>query len=122
MRIEAKPVWTNTGTRLEARRTYKLVASGEWKDASIPSSPAGYESKNLFQRISERLRRVPSAPWFALVGAIDRDQKTQFVIGLECTYSPPRGGELTCFANDVRGFEFNNSGAIDLQVTTVAGT
>lgn len=120
MRIEAKSVWTNTGTRLEAGQTYKLIASGEWKDASIPASPAGYESKNFFQRISERLRRMRSAPWFALVGAIDREAQTQFVIGLGCTYSPPRSGELTCFANDVRGFEFNNSGAVDLQVTIVA--
>ena len=69
MRIEAKPVWTNTGTRLEAGRTYRFVASGQWHDASIPSTPAGYASQNLFQHASEHLRRVPSAPWFALVGA-----------------------------------------------------
>ncbi|MFN8058037.1 MAG: hypothetical protein U0Q12_12805 [Vicinamibacterales bacterium] len=117
--IDAARRWTSTGVRLQAGETYALSVSGQWRDASIDSGPSGYASVNLFQRATERLRRVPSAPWFALVGAIDRLRDTQFVIGGGCVYRAIADGELTCFANDLLGFYWNNSGSVTLHVTKV---
>jgi hypothetical protein len=114
--IDSRQVWCPTGIRLEAGRRYRLSARGSWNDASIVTDAAGYESTNLFQGITERLRRVPGARWFALVGAIDRRRETQFVIGRSRVLETMHAGELTCFANDLHGFYFNNSGSIVLTV------
>jgi hypothetical protein len=56
------------------------------------------------------------APWFALIGAIDSDSSTQFLIGTQSVSAPVRTGQLCCFANDVPGFYWNNKGAIQLIV------
>jgi hypothetical protein len=112
--IDAKAIWTDTDIVLEGGVTYVLRATGRWRDASIDTDADGYASVNAFQRLTERLRRVPDAPWFALIGAVDRRQETQFVIGTGCRFRAPISGRLTCFANDLRGFYFNNSGSVTL--------
>lgn len=68
--IDSRETWCDTGIRLVAGRSYRLSARGTWRDASIVTDAAGYASRNLFQRATERLRRVPDAPWFALIGAV----------------------------------------------------
>jgi hypothetical protein len=117
LEIPSSEVWVETGVQLQGGRTYRLAAVGTWTDKQYTCGPEGYPSPNVLLRVMERLRRVPSAPWFALVGTIDRDMKTAFVIGAGCEVTPPRSGELICFANDVRGFYGNNSGAVALFVT-----
>jgi hypothetical protein len=117
--IDSGAIWVDTGVLLTAGDTYELRASGTWHDASIVTDAAGYPSANFFQRLTERLRRVPDAPWFALIGAIDRRKDTQFVIGAGRTFRAPFSGQLTCFANDLRGFYFNNSGSVMLSVEKV---
>ena len=114
--IDAKSLWVDTGILVEAGTTYQLRATGTWQDASIGTDAAGYASVNAFQRLTERLRRMPRAPWFALIGAIDRRKDTQFVIGTACTFRAPASGRLTCFANDLRGFYFNNAGSVVLSI------
>ena len=115
--IDSTEHWVDTGIMLKANRRYKLVASGQWKDASIVTGPDGYDSANLLQRSTEKLRRMPDAHWFALIGALDRRKETQFLIGSELTYDATENGQLTCFANDLLGFYGNNHGSITLTVT-----
>jgi hypothetical protein len=43
-------------------------------------------------RLTERLRRMPRAPWFPLTGAIDRRKDAQFVIGTACAFRAPASG------------------------------
>lgn len=119
--IDASRYWVDTHIHLRAGVSYSMVPNGRWLDATIESGPEGYASQNVFQRITEWLRRVPAAPWFALVGAIDRRSSTQFVIGAGCVYRAERDGELTCFANDLCGFYWNNHGSVNLDVTEVSG-
>ena len=109
--------WVDTGITLEAGKKYDLVATGEWKDASIVTGPDGYDSVNLLQKGTEGLRRVPTAKWFALIGALDRRKDTEFHIGSKAVYAPTETGQLTCFANDLVGFYGNNHGDITLSVT-----
>lgn len=118
--IVARDYWNNTGIVLERGVRYKLTAEGEWKDRSIVSSASGYSrSLNWLQRLTQHLRRAPELRWFALVGALDRDLSTRFLIGESVVYTPIRDGQLTCFANDLRGFYSNNSGSVRLTVERI---
>jgi hypothetical protein len=118
--IDARTYWVETHFLLREGAWYAMTATGSWLDWHIESGPAGYDSKNVFQRLTERLRRAPSAPWFAVVGAVDRRADTQFVIGAGCAYLAVSDGTLTCFANDLPGFYWNNRGAITLVVREIA--
>jgi len=119
--IDARPAWVDTGLLIVPGTTYLFTASGRWKDARIETDADGYPSANIFQQATERLRRVPEARWFALIGAVDRQPSTQFVIGSRATFRAATGGQLTCFANDLRWFYFNNSGSVTLTMEVVSG-
>ncbi len=114
--ISSRAVWVDTGVRVVAGTRYQLSVAGRWKDAGIDTDSAGYRSANIFQRWTERWRRQPDAPWFALIGAIDRRRQTQFVIGDGRVWRATASGTLTCFAHDLRCFYFNNSGCVVLRV------
>jgi len=114
--IEARLPWNRTGIRLQAGSRYELTATGLWIDKNYEAGPDGYVSPNLLMRLGEFRRRVPKAKWFALVGALDEDESTQFVIGSRMVYTPVRSGELTCFANDWGSKYDNNSGTLTLSV------
>lgn len=114
--IDSRAAWVDTGVCVIAGRSYLLSVTGRWSDAGIDTDAAGYRSANVFQRWTERWRRQPDAPWFALVGAIDKRKPTQFVIGRRLVLQATASGELTCFANDLRWFYFNNSGGVVLRV------
>jgi hypothetical protein len=117
MREIAARAWqVATGILIEAAGTYELRASDTWKDWTIVSGPEGYSSRNVVQRLSGRWRRVPSAPWFALIGVIGSG--APFKIGAT-DVAPGHAGELVCFANDLRLFYFNNSGAVTLTIRRV---
>jgi hypothetical protein len=117
--MAARPVWNDTGVVLDEGCTYHLSATGEWVDWTIKCGPGGYPSPNVIMRLAEKLRRAPADPWFALIGAIDRDRSAQFLIAAECQYHPTRTGQLTCFANDVPGFYWNNKGQVELTIERV---
>jgi hypothetical protein len=115
VRIEAADPWNDTGFDLVAGRAYRLEATGTWQDASQTHDAAGREVPKLERWKS--FRRVADAPWFALIGAIDRDAGTHFVIGKQVVYAAKRSGRLFCFANDVRLFYWNNSGHVELTIS-----
>jgi len=117
--VPAADHWYSTGLQLKAGASYALVSSGTWSDGGIPSGSDGYPSRNVLQRLAEWLRRMPSSNWFALIGGLDRQKETQFAIGTGCIYRPQYDGELTCFANDVWGFYWNNRGSVDLVVKQI---
>jgi len=118
--IRARARWNQTSIMLTAGETYELVASGCWTDLVIPHGPGGDPSNSWYMRLFERWRRVPTADWFSLIGTINTDMETAFVIGGRCLHSPRRTGQLMCFANDVPGFYWNNFGEIHLRVTRVS--
>jgi hypothetical protein len=115
--VDSRLLWNRTGIRVEAGARYKIVASGRWIDKKYESGPDGYDSPNLLMKLAESRRRVRSAKWFALIGAVDEDESTQFVIGNGTTFTAPRTGRLTCFANDWRSKLDNNCGSVTIEVT-----
>lgn len=116
-RVIATNYWNDTGVRLVAGQEYCLTATGQWTDWYIPSTADGFASPNGLLRIFERLRRAPHERWFALIGAIDRDPRTHFLIGAQRTIIAPVSGSLTCFANDVGFAYWNNRGSVELTIT-----
>lgn len=118
--VRARCVWNDTNLSFETDGRYRIAASGTWVDFFLKHGPAGDPSPNFYLRWFEGLRRVKNANWFALVGALDRDMESAFVIGAGCDYQATSRGQLTCFANDVKGFYWNNRGTVAVTVTRVA--
>jgi len=99
--ITARPFWVDTRLQLIEGATYSFQAVGTWTDWTITCDADGYNSDGrLLLRMTEWLRRAPRQRWFALMGAIDRNMKTEFLIGTSATVVSPATGSLTCFAND----------------------
>jgi len=111
--------WEDTALKLVKGERYRFEASGRWYDANIPSGPAGYASPNSILRLLEWLRRVPSANWFALIGAIGQDMSLAFVIGENAETDAHEDGILHCFANDLAMMYWNNTGWVKLTVTRI---
>lgn len=95
-------------------KRYTLSATVTWYDASIVTGPEGYKSPNSVFKKLERFRRMPSADWFALIGAIDKDRSTLFLIGRGTEFEATRDGFLTFFANDLA--YWNNRGTLRLEL------
>jgi hypothetical protein len=114
--IEARRIWNRTGIQLESGKTYTFHARGAWIDWYIRHGPEGDPSANFYMRLFERFRRRKNEKWFALIGAVDQNIATAFLIGAGATIQMKYSGELTCFANDVRGFYWNNCGSVVVQV------
>lgn len=117
--ILAREAWNDTGILLVAGQEYRLTATGRWVDWYIPCDADGFASPNPAFWPFEWLRRAPAERWFALVGALERDPRTMFLIGAQRTVIAPASGELTCFANDVWLAYWNNRGALQLTVERV---
>jgi hypothetical protein len=72
-------------------------------------------------RLVERSRRRPKDPWFALAAAVAQQNKTAFTISKSLPgWSVSMDGTLYCYANDIHGFYFNNSGTVQLTVLRVS--
>jgi hypothetical protein len=97
-----------------------MTAAGDWVDWFIHHGPDGDPSDSFYMRAFEHLRRMPHENWFALIGALDSNIGSAFRIGSRCSYTANAAGELTCFANDVEGFYWNNYGEVSLTVTRIA--
>ncbi len=120
-RIYARRKWNDTQVDLVAGHEYACTAEGRWVDLLIPSDADGYASGRLLTlRLTERLRRVPSARWFALIGVVVGAPEPAFLIGKSRMIVPLTGGRLKCFANDLSFMYWNNYGSVQLTVTRLA--
>ena len=118
--VSARNPWNDSGIDLAIGAKYDFVATGHWKDACKECDADGYPSTPLL-KLFERFRRVPQAPYFKLIGTIERSLHDAIVIGSSLLhFAPPRDGQLYCFANDVRLMYSNNAGCVELRVTRTA--
>jgi hypothetical protein len=115
--IEAKKKWNDTGIELVSGHEYLFKVTGQWTDGRMQCDADGYRSPNLILKATEWLRRSPRSRWFALIGALDANELTQFEIGTVRTLIMPASGTLTCFANDVSWMYWNNYGSVQLSIT-----
>ena len=125
--IKSNLLWKDTEINLVAGQQYHFESQGKWIDGKIspfiyPCEADGYESPwyNIVLKLAEGLRRMPQEKWFALIGSIDKDKHSFFLIGKDKTFTAPKTGRLYCFANDVIIAYGNNQGHIQLTVTRKA--
>ena len=68
----------------------------------------------------EPFRRFAHAHWFALIGAIDKDDDSTFEIAEGTDKTITKSGEFCPFANDLSRFYGANAGKIKLKVTRLS--
>jgi hypothetical protein len=116
--VPAGAYWTGTGVIGFKDETYSfhVLSPDRWWDFYYPTSSRGYNSLPLFQARLEHKRRVPSAPWFALCGAVG-PSGAAFQIETEKNKTMPETGEIGLFPNDVQCAYWNNWGSLRVRVT-----
>lgn len=123
----------NVRAHFNANHTNLKVTSGNfyqfsvppnqvWNDFYIVSSAKGYQKSVIWfiQDFFRGLKPLPEENWFALAGAIDSPENSPFLIG-ESTkpISMKASGERILFANDAKGFYWNNFGSLLVAFTRV---
>jgi hypothetical protein len=118
--VDSKKYWNDSGIILERDGRYQFASdpAQQWLDWSNPANANGYKSNSLLLKLSEWFRRVPSADWFTLIGAIGMSERAAFIIGCSLKdFQPVENGRLYCFANDLSFMYWNNSGTVTVRVT-----
>ncbi|NNG41741.1 DUF2235 domain-containing protein [Pseudoalteromonas sp. NEC-BIFX-2020_002] len=124
--IYAAEQYNATGLMLEQGATYRFQAYPEqqWYDDGIKCGPQGWHRdgvrlgvKEISMAILEPFRRLASAQWFALIGAINYTDDDVFEISAGGEFKMTKSGEFTPFANDLMRFYGANAGHIRLNVT-----
>lgn len=118
--VPAGDPWFKPSVQLHAGERYFFRASGQWFDWYTPHSASGEDSPSLAFAHPMLRCKSEGATWFTLIGSIEKDTDSFFVIGdglrWPTGWVAPASGQLYCFANDVRIMYFNNSQAIQLEV------
>src|SRR5258706_6771181 len=118
--VPAEATCFDTGIDIESGKTYRFSATGMWIDRSPPAVDAdGVEHPGGIREFLNWAKRVPSAPWMALIGRtrMGHSDSAWFVIGASrADRTDLPAGRLMCCANDVLGFYCNNKDEIALEV------
>lgn len=122
--VLAKEPWNDTRLQVEPGDTYDLQTLPEqlWEDDTVGNDAEGHA--NWFFRIYmtpfKPLRRAKKVPFFALAGQVGKGPEHKaFLIGKSLHWKVTTAGRFYCYANDVKGFYWNNTGAITLIITRV---
>lgn len=114
--IYAENEWNHTGVILVKGCLYSFETEkgASWKDWFISTGPDGFTKWYLAWVAG--MKRVPNQRWFALIGTYNKE--SPFLIGSGMKQlEAQRTGELVCFANDLKGFYWNNKGALTLKIS-----
>ena len=112
--VPSAAYWRDTGVDVAAGQLINFSAAGTWRDWFIDCCSDGYDRPYL--TLLSPLRRVPSAPWFCLCVAVNKDIATVKAIGASAAYAFNQAGRIFAFANDVPFGYFNNYGAVTLRI------
>lgn len=117
LRVKAKARYAAT-IIVEAGQQYNISCNmaQRWYDLFIPSSPKGYANPlAAFFGM-----RVKGARCMTLCAAYNKSDEDAFPVKNGDTITILKFGTLSFFANDVPGFEWNNWGAISINITRIA--
>jgi hypothetical protein len=117
--VRARAYWAGSGVLTEKGETFsfQVVSTDRWFDWYYPTCSRGYSSFP-FQTRFERERRVPSAAWFALCGAVGPGG-TPFQINMQQGNKMTSKGEIGLFANDLPCAYWNNLGSLRVRIARV---
>jgi hypothetical protein len=102
------------------RYQFSVPSTQRWIDFFIVSPPRGYQRSLIWpvQELFRNLKPLPAKNWFALASAIDEPGNAPVSIGEgKDPVRMPVGGELVLFANDAKGFYWNNVGSLLVAIT-----
>lgn len=96
---------------------YRILANSSdiWVDLIIKSNAKGYYNP-LANAVGMRIKNQPC---MCLCGVLNKNDDTAFPIGLGAAIIITEPGLLHFFANDVKGFEWNNLGKIQIEVQRI---
>jgi hypothetical protein len=116
--VRAHCFWNDTELEVKQDEEYSVTASGEWWDWIFPSDAGGYQPPrwSVFQTLTARLRRLPKEKWFVLGAQLLPDDGHRYALGLNGGLKIRSNGRLILFANDARGFYWNNWGSITVAI------
>jgi hypothetical protein len=121
--VAANVRWSHTGLFVKTGEEYQFfVLPGQWwLDAYIPSTADGYRCSLIewCMSLGKNWKHLPEAKWMALGGAIGENDSTAFLIGESRAHTIDHDGELICFANDARGFFWNDVGHMWVSILRV---
>lgn len=121
----ASQKYNASGVMLEKGATYRFSTQDDaiWYDNSHPVSIKGWNRAQQTIGIKQQAielftpyRRATNAQWFALMGCINHNDETAFLITNGCEVRISQSGEFTPFANDIHKDYQQNSGSIDLTI------
>ncbi|CAD6555375.1 DUF2235 domain-containing protein [Paraburkholderia metrosideri] len=127
VRVFASPLWNWTGIFMKEGVRYRFnVPLGQtWLDGDNVWGAEGTPG-NWVQRLSGWARRVRTANWFELCGAIidpglpgaagAPPEPFYFRIGRQVEIKAPCSGYLYCFANDASWAYWNNQGSLRVEI------
>lgn len=123
--VYARSYWNAPGVFLRAGHRYVVQASGTWQSAGLTYGPDGAGSRGL-QWFFGWLRRVPEAPWCALIASIAHARNPDhsntltpfpsYLIGAQAMIEPQTDGYVYFFANDMTGLYGNNNGSVEVEL------
>ena len=113
IQIYSSNFWNDTDIDIQTGDEYKFEATGFWKDLFLTIDADGYS--NLYVSLFNKFKRSKNNQWFALMGSLNHTG--DFLIGKDNQIVFNVEGKLSCYANDVKGFYWNNSGQVLLRVT-----
>ncbi len=124
-KIVAREFWNSTGIVLEQGNFYRFEISPKeqvWSDGKLVKQVTNADGfSNIVLNMFSSYKRMQGEKWFALVGCIDQEESSFFKIGMmHSDYSPPKTGELVCFANDAEKHYENNQGVMLLDITRLS--
>ncbi len=116
----------STGVELKEGWTYKVTAvlnkDKPWMDRTIKvESSDGLKPKQVtpFMKVGKFRARLPSAPYFHLIGTIGDPAGKPFIVKSGQPFTANVSGEMFLFVNDVPGFYRNNSGESTVTIELV---
>ena len=110
--VYADRPWNDLDIEVYHGERYQFESIGNWWDFLKKTDADGYT--NIYMRLFDARKRAPAHPWFALIGSID--QTHDFLIGKSREITMLQSGRLSCYANDIKGFYWNNSGVLGVRV------
>lgn len=118
VRVRAHCFWNDSGLEVTKGEAYSVTASGAWWDLLFCSGATGYTAPgwSVFQKLLQSYRRLPKGRWFVLGAQVlgDDQQSTPAEVGASLPIVAD--GRLTFFANDVKGFYWNNWGSLSVTI------
>jgi len=112
--VDARAPWVATGIKVTKDQKIRFSAEGIWGESPGVNRSADGGQAGLFGSGYWGVeRRVPYAPWGALVGRVGIDR---FLIGSSATIAMPADGELMLGINDGDYFLGDNHGSQKVKI------